>query len=458
MLKTKETQVSRGFWTHASVRKLESKNPVHTICSKAQTLSLEAMQAGWSGPPFDPAKLADILGVRVVPKEEVADARIVPLPEDEFQIEFNPNKPKARVRYSIAHELAHTLFPDCNEAVRLRASKGEQSGDEWQLEMLCNLAAAEFLMPIASFPELGREDLTIERVLDLRKQFDVSTEAVLLRSVRTTTSPLAIFTASRKELNSPRDRYCLDYCVGSRSWRLPLRSGSPLPKRTIVSDCTAIGFTAKGDESWTGAGPQLHVEAVGIPPFPGRRYPRIAGILRSPEVSADAAKITFVVGDALAPRGEGNKVIAHIVNDKTANWGAGFALALRRKWPSVQDSFREWALNTPGSLRLGNSYHSVVDSELTVFHMVCQHGYGFSPTPRLRYAALSTCLEKLAEFAIGASIHMPRIGAGEGGGAWGLIEQLIDQVLCAQGREVTVYDLPESNMPALRERQASLFS
>src|SRR5207245_1567973 len=35
-----------------------------------------------------------------------------------IQIEFNPNKPKGRLRYSIAHELAHTLFPDRAEAVR----------------------------------------------------------------------------------------------------------------------------------------------------------------------------------------------------------------------------------------------------------------------------------------------------------------------------------------------------
>ncbi len=76
--------------------------------------------------------------------------------------------------------------------------------------------------------------------------------------------------------------------------------------------------------------------------------------------------------------------------------------------------------------------------------MICQHGYGPSPTPRLRYAALKSCLEQLAVFARGesATIHMPRIGAGFGGGSWALIQQLIDEILCGQGLTVTVYELP----------------
>jgi len=132
------------------------------------------------------------------------------------------------------------------------------------------------------------------------------------------------------------------------------------------------------------------------------------------------------------------------VNDKTPNWGAGFGLAVRKKWPRVQSAFQEWAASQAEALRLGNVYHTQVDQHTTVFQMVCQHGYGPSPTPRLRYAALKKCLEQLADFASGpaGSIHMPRIGAGYGGASWGLIQQLIDEVLCARGLHVTIYDLP----------------
>ena len=69
---------------------------------------------------------------------------------DAGRIEYNPNRPRERRRYSVAHEIAHTLFPDCAKRVRHRGSHhGKRPGsDDWQLEALCNIAAAEILMPV----------------------------------------------------------------------------------------------------------------------------------------------------------------------------------------------------------------------------------------------------------------------------------------------------------------------
>jgi Zn-dependent peptidase ImmA (M78 family) len=53
-------------------------------------------------------------------------------------------------------------------------------GDDWQLEMLCNMAASELLMPIGSLPTLEAEHLTIDSILELRKKYEASTEAILL--------------------------------------------------------------------------------------------------------------------------------------------------------------------------------------------------------------------------------------------------------------------------------------
>src|SRR5207253_1920213 len=153
---------------------LTKGDPIQHICARASRIALEAMEHGWSGPPYDPAKLAEHLRIRMVPTEEVSDARTVPLPDEHLQIEFNPNKPKARVRFSIAHELAHSLFPDCHEAIRHRHPFAEQQGDDWQVEMLCNLGAAEFLMPVGSFPDFKQEAISIDRLLELRRKFEVS--------------------------------------------------------------------------------------------------------------------------------------------------------------------------------------------------------------------------------------------------------------------------------------------
>ncbi len=126
-----------------------------------------------------------------MPREERDDACLIPLASNKLRIEFNPNRPRARIRYSIAHELAHTLFPDCSAEIRHRLTRRKQKSDDWQLELLCNLAAAEILMPLDSF-DLGVADLGIDHALELRKRFDVSMEAVLLRWIRRTHETTAI--------------------------------------------------------------------------------------------------------------------------------------------------------------------------------------------------------------------------------------------------------------------------
>lgn len=450
------------FWTHPSVVALAGNgDPVERIISLASSVALDAMQAGWAGPPFDPFKLAEYLKIAIVPREDIPDARIVQLPDGKFQIEFNPNRPRGRVRYSIAHDLAHTLFADCGEEVRYRLGRHEQKADDWQLEMLCNVGAAEFLMPVGSFPDLKSQTTDIDRILALRSRFDVSTEALLLRLARLTEQPCAMFTASRNEAGASAGRYQVDYAVFSRAWPNRIASGTPLPKSSVIGECTAIGFTAKGDEHWPEPLGNVHVECVGIAPYPSKSYPRIVGMVRSlEERQRKFATLTILKGDATEPRGAGKRIIAHVVNDKAALWGAGFGLAMRKKWPGVQDRFREWATSNPKTFRMGNIFSSDIDMSTTAIQMICQHGYGPSQKPRLRYSALQTCLEKLAHEALrtNASVHMPRIGTGQGGGSWGLVQQLIDEMLCAHGLNVTVYDLPgEPMLAGLGQRQTSLF-
>jgi hypothetical protein len=52
-------------------------------------------------------------------------------------------------------------------------------------------------------------------------------------------------------------------------------------------------------------------------------------------------------------------------------------------------------------------------------------------------------LEKVAELATarGATVHMPRIGTGEAGGSWNIIEGIIRETLVSRRIPVTIYDL-----------------
>jgi uncharacterized protein DUF955 len=451
----KAPMIDLDYWTHPSVIKLAQKtDPVTTVLEKARTIVLEALQAGWAGPPFDILDLAKRRGIEVSPRGDVHDARTIPSPRGRALIEFNPNRPPRRVRFSVAHELAHTLFPDWDKRVRNRLTHEEMKGDDWQLEMLCNIAAAEMLMPIGSFKDLGSEDFSVYPLLELRKKYEVSAEAVFLRVAHLTEKPCVVFAASLDEKMTGA-RYHVDYALNSKGWKVRIPSGLQLPRKSVVEECTAIGFTAKRKETWTSSLSDLQVECVGIPPYPNRRYPRVLGLLRPGRDVPDASsKIIFLRGDATKPRGTGKQLVAHIVNDKTPNWGRGFGVAARTAWPSAQEHFREWVAENRESFKLGNICVSEMDESLGIVHMICQHGYGPSPSPRIRYTHLKTCLAKLSDVALRrkATIHMPRIGSGEAGGSWDIVSELLEDVLCSRGIETTVYDLPSGEIKESDQR------
>lgn len=434
-------------WSHPSVRSVAADDPVEWITAQARALVYRAIESGWSGPPFDPIELAALLRIPVFPSQDVLDARLVPH-HTGVRIEFNPNRPPGRTRYSIAHEIGHALFPDHADTARHRLSAGHGQGRDAELELLCNLAAAELLMPIGSFPEASSADLTIDAVLELRARYDLSTEAVLLRLGRLARDPVGVFAAAPRG-NLSSDGYRIDYVIAPRG-AFRSRRGDVVPEDSAVAECTAVGFTAKGTERWPRSSDPIHVECVGIPPYPGNLLPRVAGLMLDAHRSrSERQAIEFLVGDATSPRGEGQRIIMQVVNDATARWGAGFAREVRKKWPNVEDDFKAWVAEE-GGLRLGRVHFSDLGANLAIASMVAQHGYGPSQKPRIRYQALEACLDAVRDSALsrGAAVHAPRIGAGQAGGSWPVIEELIDDILVRQGVKVIVYDLPGTPRPS----------
>lgn len=438
----------------------KTRDPVQAVTERAREITMNAMDAGWSGPPFDPLVLADLLEIEVVPREDVREAQTVPTDQGKPRIEYNPTRPKGRLRYSLAHEIAHTIFPDWADRVRRRAPHSELEGDDWQLEALCNIAAAEFVMPIGSFTDLATPAVGIDVLLEEQKRYEVSMEAILIRAVHLRTDPCAMFCASPIDKGGHKGRYRIDYLIGSRVWKPHvIGRGSVLPEQTLVAHCSAIGFTAKGVESWADKNGKLRVEALGIPPYPGSLRPRVVGLLQPVDEGQGAAPdlVEYVVGDATEPRGEGPKLIVHIVSDGAITWGGGgFAAAMRRAWPVAQDEFRQWVGPARKELVLGNVHFSSVREDVDVASIVAQHGYGPSAQPRVRYNALREGLSRVAAVARqkGATVHMPRIGTGQAGGSWDVVEELIRLTLSAEDLRVTVYQLPGSRLRSSAAQQA----
>jgi IrrE N-terminal-like domain len=432
-------------WTNASVRGFSpAEDPVLMMVQRARAIVLDAIERGWSGPPFDPFDLAALLDVKVVPKEDVADARIVPR-DGRLEIEFNPNRPRQRVRFSIAHELGHTLFPDCSKVARHRGENHSAGPDAWQLELLCNLAASEFLMPTGDEID-PRAVPTIDYLLDLQSKFDVSAEAIAIRLANLSETPCTVVVAARLDQTDTPKRFRVDYAIPSRSSAMMLHRGSVV-KSAFFAECTAVGFTAKGSEKLVAGLPVTYLECVGIPPYPGALYPRVLAIIQGSRSDGQASTaIVHLRGSALEPRGEGTKIIAQLVNDQARSWGGGFAASARDRYPSAHNEFQRWVASSGRNLRLGHLHLSDSVNGVAIASLVAQHGYGPSRLPRIRYAALGSCFDRLATIAIEtrASVHMPRIGAGSSGGNWSVVLEMIDDHLARRGVPVSIYSPPGS--------------
>ena len=155
--------------------------------------------------------------------------------------------------------------------------------------------------------------------------------------------------------------------------------------------------------------------------------------------------ITYLRGDATSPVGEGNKLIVHVCNDVGA-WGAGFVMAISRKWNGPEQAYRIWFEHggvTDPPFELSQVQCVPVEHRIWVCNMIAQSGVtSRTCVPPIRYGALKDCLRRVADIALqlNASIHMPRIGCGLAGGTWDVVGKIVEQEL--GDLNVTVYDLP----------------
>lgn len=155
--------------------------------------------------------------------------------------------------------------------------------------------------------------------------------------------------------------------------------------------------------------------------------------------------ISYIIGDATFPEKtcpNGIKIIVHIVND-IGKWGAGFVLALSRRWSNLKNDYQTHYR----AYSLGDIYVSKTsDKNIYVVDLFGQHGIRtvFNPTV-IRYDAVEQGLKKLRYRLEKASledvsIHMPKIGSGLAGGNWQIIENIINKVFDGSNIPIYVYN------------------
>lgn len=425
-------------WTNESVLLLSgSQDPISAIERLARAKVLEAMDAGWAGPPYNPIGIATLMGIPVEPNVDIADARTIS-DDGKLKIEFNPTRPRERVRFSLAHEVAHALFPDV--AAQTRNRGGDPTlRDDWQLEALCNIAAAEFIMPVGSLPPLDRVP-RIEELMLQRRAFDVSAEAFLIRVVKASLEPMAMVIAAPAN----RGGYRVEYSLSSESGEELGNARDSAMISELAKKIVAIGQTSRAEVQWPNGVNDVHVECVGIPAHPGATLPRVALIFRTDRPEGADDPLASIYGNVLDPVADGMKTVAFLVNDQAKYWGGGVAKAAGQKYPRAHAEFSAWLSDIPKSERLGKVFYSQADTDIMIAAIVAQAGVGPSDRTRLRYTALEKAFNSLYETVreTHASVHMPRLGTGAAGGSWPAIEDLVRQTLVRNHVPVTIYDLP----------------
>lgn len=154
------------------------------IRQRARALVEKAAALGWHGPPFDMEELASLCGLKVSASADLQsdqDACVMP-----GLVLLNPRKPRVRQRYSVAHEIGHTLFPDYAEELKRVGRLWRQDGDDSDFERLCQVAGAELLFPLEPFLDAVRHDgRDLSATLRIADSFGASPEATARRLIET---------------------------------------------------------------------------------------------------------------------------------------------------------------------------------------------------------------------------------------------------------------------------------
>ncbi len=203
--------------------------------------------------PLDVDALASFLGIARSDERPAhsKDAELVPIGDGRVSIRVNPDRPETRIRFSTAHEVTHTFFPNYQAKTWCRTDARFRSRDNPDdlLEMLCDVGASELILPTPWFIEDAETVSTAAGLVELAKKYVASREATLRRFAESHERSLAaaffswklkptqkqtvgnlsqsnLFGVDPSELALQSKKLRLDYSIPSPRF---LKSGSYLP-------------------------------------------------------------------------------------------------------------------------------------------------------------------------------------------------------------------------------------
>lgn len=152
-----------------------------------------AKDRDWDEPPFLARDLAALQGVKDIVHADLGESDGALLRySDGYVIKVNVRHSQVRQNFSCAHEIGHIIL---DEFMQQRSSskidfRGQASEIERAKERLCDIAAAELLMPQPTFSKyLNGLGVSIDSVKPLARVFRVSVPAAVIRVCELSSEP-----------------------------------------------------------------------------------------------------------------------------------------------------------------------------------------------------------------------------------------------------------------------------
>ncbi len=315
------------------VRETGLESPEAAIRFKArELLQLYTEFFGEPEMPIDVMELASLRSIH--PGDDLPvqspDAELVPRQEGGVEMRVHPDRPETRKRFSIAHEICHTFFPEYEQSgwCRTDARYRDRTDPAQYLEMLCDIGAAELLFPQPWFLDESQAVMSAVQLGQLANKYQGSREATLRRYAELSADSVAavyfnwklkpaqkgivdndaqqnLFGASTEDQIRDALALRIDYSISSNAFG---SLGHFLPPNKSIEntgpifEAAAAGQAADGEQQLTlGAASGLYaIMAIPLPTPVDQRGPNgeygVAAILRPVAVQPSKKKRTMKVG------------------------------------------------------------------------------------------------------------------------------------------------------------------
>ncbi len=176
---------------------LSMKQATGLIVERAKPLVDQLIaDRGHDTPPFSPEELARLQGIKIVKADLGKTSALLLRFHDGYVIKVNQNHPPVRQNFSCAHEIGHALLSELQlyltEDIEYRTFNPQvQMIDRAKArEHLCDVAAAELLMPESVFGKyLSGFGVSINSIERLASIFRVSLQSSAIRIAEVSPEP-----------------------------------------------------------------------------------------------------------------------------------------------------------------------------------------------------------------------------------------------------------------------------